>query len=641
MVKKSNHAEIKDKSIDKKYLITFLLDHVSPDVFFKLIDEGNAPHLSKYILGEKLKDKDAYSNATICKNVVTGFPSTSANMHTSILTGTMGGRNNLFLASYWNFLGKHPKFVKTDDIGLTTVKKFNEFYVNRQTKMIFEFFPTSSSYHVCNRGAKWKAFTIKSIILNYLPLLIGLQKKDEPGRVSPIARPELWKKLFVKNMGKFLKKVKKKYLPEVNYIVFLLTDENAHRFGFDSPQYKEAIQIIDLYVKGLVEGINLKNGKHIEGLKELGYLDCIVWNIHTDHAGRPIERDKYIPINRYLETEFGLKLLEGYKDKKAKLKIKDEIKNSNNLQKINAFSIVSSEIWVGWFRNTNLINKNIKKTKNENPFAFAKFYGENLFRNIIPLNEEIAERKPKLDLIDALIKKPFIQFVIIPEENIDEISIDKLKMKDRIFRSIPRKYSIKIFSREGSAQIDRYLKDESSKIEENSIKSFDKTSTNPSAPIDSVLYSYKILNGKDPLKYNEVDIEYGKKYTPYEILQMTYQHELPDVFHRLFGFFDAIYAPNFLITSEFSYHFFSIYGNLNKILLKAQNHDGLYKIESIVPLTFAGKGVKKGIQISFARNVDVLPTILKVMNIEIQDNENYFDGKIISDVIAFKEEVKR
>ena len=75
------------KPDQEKHLFAFLLDHATPSFFFDYVDKGMAPHVSKYILGEKTKD-NTYSNATISRHVVTGFPTSSANSHTSILTGS-------------------------------------------------------------------------------------------------------------------------------------------------------------------------------------------------------------------------------------------------------------------------------------------------------------------------------------------------------------------------------------------------------------------------------------------------------------------------------------------------------------------------------------------------------------------------
>ena len=92
---------VKKNNIKPRYLIQILVDHASPDAFFGWIDKGIAPHISKYILGEKT-EKNTYSNATISRNIVTGYPSTSANTHVSIITGSYARKNNLVYTIYYN-----------------------------------------------------------------------------------------------------------------------------------------------------------------------------------------------------------------------------------------------------------------------------------------------------------------------------------------------------------------------------------------------------------------------------------------------------------------------------------------------------------------------------------------------------------
>ncbi|MBD3354253.1 MAG: hypothetical protein GF364_22415 [Candidatus Lokiarchaeota archaeon] len=584
----------------KKHLITFLLDHVSPEAFFQLIDEGIAPHVSKYILGDKIPETKAYSNATISRNIITGFPSTSANTHTSILTGSFGGKNNLGLGAYWNLLEDKPKFIKTDSIGLFSIKKFNVEYVNNYCKTLFEYIPDSASYHVLNRGAKYKEFTTKSLIFTYLPLLIKMKRKDEPGRVSPISRPELWKDLFRKNIGSLLRRIQESHMPRAIYIVFLLTDENGHRYGFDSPEYKEAVKIVDLFVEGLVEGVQINKKRKTAGLKDLGLLDSIVWNFHTDHAGRKINRDKFVMVNRLLEVELGLNFIQGDEDKEAQKKMKKEIKDLSN---INAFTCVNSELYNGWFCSD--IDK-IGSNDQKGSIDYIKFYGEATFRNLIPKNDEITEKDEKTDIIAHLTKQDYTQFVLIPEESALLTRTDFISDKERVEKRIPRNYIIKIFGSVGSGVVSRKIIN------------------------DKTHYSWNIVEGQDPLDYNELDIEYKKFYSQHKWLELTYQHRLPDVFHRLFGFFDCKYAPNFVLTSDFNYHFFNQYDRLEEMMLKVQSHDGLYKVESKVPVTFAGPGIKKGAIIDYGRNVDVLPTLLEIMGINF--NKDRLDGEILDDV---------
>src|SRR6056297_724711 len=235
-----------DNNEKKKHLISFLLDHTSAEFFFRFVDEGHAPHVSKYILGDKNPD-GTYSNATICRNVVTTYPSSSANSHPMILTGSFAGKNDLISGQYWNLLGKKPKYVITDKAGLTAIKKYNEKLLSQECKTLFEYFEDSASFHAVNRGANFKILTIPKIITRFLPLLLKMRKKDDPGAVSPIADPELNRELFRKNILDILERTEENnHLWQAMFVVFLLTDQNAHKFGYDSKEYREAIEILDM-----------------------------------------------------------------------------------------------------------------------------------------------------------------------------------------------------------------------------------------------------------------------------------------------------------------------------------------------------------------------------------------------------------
>ena len=99
---------VENSTKNKKHLIQILIDHASPDAFFGWVDKGIAPHVSKYILGEKT-EQNTYSNAAISRYIVTGYPSTSANTHVSIITGSYARKNNLTYTNFWDLLGKAPK----------------------------------------------------------------------------------------------------------------------------------------------------------------------------------------------------------------------------------------------------------------------------------------------------------------------------------------------------------------------------------------------------------------------------------------------------------------------------------------------------------------------------------------------------
>ncbi len=151
-----------------------------------------------------------------------------------------------------------------------------------------------------------------------------------------------------------------------------------------------------------------------------------------------------------------------------------------------------------------------------------------------------------------------------------------------------------------------------------------------------IQFKYCVIEGEDPLNYTKenISLEYDTYYPQRKWLEATLKHELPDVFFRMFGFFDSIYAPNFVVTSEFTYHFWSLYEILHKkqkALKNHQNHDGLYSCESVVPLTLAGPDFKDAGEIPMGRNPDVLPTILQAMGRSYREDE--IDGKALEDAI--------
>jgi hypothetical protein len=563
---------VKNNNTEPRYLIQILLDQSSPEAFFGLIDQDIAPHISKYILGKK-KEDGTYENACISRNIVTGYPSTSANSHTSIITGSYAGKNNLLYTTYWNLTGKEPKYVDTEKISLKGLKEMNKVHINPLCKTLFEYLDNSASFHAINRGATFKLLTLKSIIFNFLPLLLKVKRTLGSEGVEPMSSPEFWKRLFDDNISKFLKRIQEKNsVPTGTFIVFLFSDDMGHRYGFNSKEYQTAIELLDYLIKCIVEGLNDKKGNFIQGIKELGFLKNTIWNICTDHAARPVLTDKFVFIDSIIKKEFGLKLVDGEIEKFDYKKIKKELKRSN-FSKTLGFSNVCGELYHAWFVHAPLL-----------PLCRV-VNGEEIFRNI---TKDLNQVDGNIDLIEYLIKQEYVQFIIIPE-NSEEI---------------------KIFSKEGSSKFNRTLNEE------------------------VIHYSYKILKGKDPLEYENIGIPYGETLSHQIWLEKTIKHDLPDIPHRLFGFFDCKYAPNFVVTSSYDYHFLSIQKlarKKEKLLKDFQTHDGLFHIESVVPLTLAGPGIKKGAEISMGRNIDILPTLLKVLGIDYDPTR--IDGEILSEAL--------
>lgn len=577
-----------------KHLIQILVDHASPEAFFGWIDKGIAPHISKYILGEKNKD-GTYANATISRNIVTGYPSTSANSHTSILTGSYARKNNLVHTTYWDFTGKVPRFRDTEKISLKGLKEMNTLHINPLCKTLFEYTDNSASFHALNRGASYKLLNTRAILFKFLPLLLKIKKTHGSEGIEPYSHPEFWKALFKDNIADFLRKIgEDKNIPIATFIVYLYSDDMGHKYGFNSEQYKVAMEILDLLVQGIVEGMEDKKGDFVPGLKELGYLDSVVWSIVTDHAARRVYRDKLVFINSLANIEQDLNIVDGELEN-----IKDFIKgNQKEFSKVNGFSEIADEVWHCW----------LGGPEGKKPIDFRRFYGEEYIRKIIP---KANQNKRPIDFIDYCLSQQSVQLVIIPEETKEGFeNFLKLKPEQLIQTLIPRTYHIKIFSKEGMGQIERSEKN------------------------NDYAYSYQILKGNDPLGYDKIGLEYGKSYSQHEWLEKTIEHDLPDVPHRLYGFFDSIYAPNVAITSARDYHFLSLYKvakKKEKMLKNFQTHGGIFGEESIVPLTLAGPGVKKGFEIPIGRNIDILPTVLRVLNLDF--DEKKIDGKILEEAL--------
>lgn len=575
---------------DKKHVIQILVDQTSPEAFFGWIDKGVAPNIQQYILGNKQKD-GTYAKATISRNIVTGYPSTSANSHTSIITGSYARKNDLLYTTYWDLTGKRPKYTDVERMALSALKEMNTKHMNPHCKTFFEHVEDSASFHAIYRGASFRLFTTKTIIFKFLPLLLKLKRKSKNHDLDPLEMPEFWKIIIDAYVVKFLERIHETgKMPDACFIVFLLSDALGHKFGFNSEQYEEAIAFLDYMIGTIIHGLPDKKGNHVAGLKETGLLDNIIWNFCTDHAGRRVYPDKFIFINSIAVKHVPLRLIEGETpdaDKMLKKMKKD-------YTKLDGFSIVGGELWHCWLRGKN--GGTIDQ--------FRKFHGEEQFRNYIPSKmKRNGEPSSQIDLIQWFVDKEYVQLVIIPEEKeaLVNLSIDPAK---RITMAAPREYDIKLFSKTGASKITRQIKQ------------------------GKAHYAYEIISGKDPLNYQEIPGIDGKVLSNKEWLELTLDHQLPDVFHRLYGFFDCIHAPNFVITSALEYHFLSVYkvmSKKDKAFQDYQTHDGLFKVESIVPLTLSGPGIKKGAEIPHGRNIDILPTLLEALGVEYDGSK--LDGE--------------
>lgn len=122
------------------------------------------------------------------------------------------------------------------------------------------------------------------------------------------------------------------------------------------------------------------------------------------------------------------------------------------------------------------------------------------------------------------------------------------------------------------------------------------------------LYSYRILEGEDPLGYAGDPGVRGLLGTPRpaeDWLDATATGPYPDLVVQLPEFFDSPRAPDVFISPADGYGFTSG---------KAAGHGSLTRSETVVPLLFAGPGVPPGHRHA-ARTVDLAPTLLTYLGV--------------------------
>ncbi len=135
---------------------------------------------------------------------------------------------------------------------------------------------------------------------------------------------------------------------------------------------------------------------------------------------------------------------------------------------------------------------------------------------------------------------------------------------------------------------------------------------------DVTLYSYRVLEGQDPLGYTNRDEcrgLVGGAHPASRWLEATQHAEYPDLAVQIAEYFDSSRAPDVYLTPKAGYGF--------RTARKA-GHGALLRNEMVVPLLFSGPGIQPR-RIPTARTVDVAPTILSYLGIPFDANE--MDGE--------------
>jgi hypothetical protein len=121
-------------------------------------------------------------------------------------------------------------------------------------------------------------------------------------------------------------------------------------------------------------------------------------------------------------------------------------------------------------------------------------------------------------------------------------------------------------------------------------------------------YSYRVLEGDDPLGYAdvpEIHALFGQALPAQRWLDLTAETEYPDLPVQLPEYFDSPRAPDILLSPRDGFGFTQD---------RAAGHGSLTRLETVVPLVFAGPGVPHGRR-KVARTVDLAPTLLRYLGI--------------------------
>jgi arylsulfatase A-like enzyme len=128
------------------------------------------------------------------------------------------------------------------------------------------------------------------------------------------------------------------------------------------------------------------------------------------------------------------------------------------------------------------------------------------------------------------------------------------------------------------------------------------------------LYTYRVLEGEDPLGYAAdpaVRALFGAPREADDWLNATAAGPYPDLVVQLPEFFDSPRAPDVFVSPADGYGFTSG---------KAAGHGSLSRSETVVPLLFAGPGVPPG-HLRAARTVDLAPTLLSYLGVPFDPEE--------------------
>ncbi len=524
-----------------KHIVAILIDNTNGEKFLSQLRAGKYPSLKEHIL-----DRGSFSEHSICQ-----FPSSSANGHTTLTTGTFQSKHGVLNATYWDQDKTKLMAHKIDLINLGIIKLWDRIIT---TKTMFEYIPNkdSASFHVIKRGAGLRFFELKSLA-RYMPLFLKLKFKgvEAVSKKSGFLEDALMS-IFKKYVQGF-KKGKKFY--QLTFILHLPTDLKAHKFGHDSEEYYEATKLVDGMVRILVNGFD-RDGIHYPGIKDMGIYDQTAFALFADHSSKPFSQEKKLDLIKLLKQDFPGRTYSAPKfDKKEKY----------------------------------------------GPWDALFVEGGEFIQVLLPDGNGQSRRTFPMDSLQKY-----------------QVNGSAINFKDYFFKydAVARIYHpitpdcIVVHDRTGSAQITR-------KNGEGNARS----------------YKYEILTGTDPLLYSKEApaLADGQFHSHLEWLRATYQGTYPNVPDHMFGFFDCVLAPTFIVVGESGWVFWHPENPEEHSQLYVNQHDAEWRYEVTTPLVIGGAGVKKGVEVPVCQNVDLLPTMLKLLGLPFAPSD--FHGRSLDEIL--------
>jgi hypothetical protein len=528
--------------MDQKYVFHILIDDAHGANFFKiLLEEPEVmPTIKKYIY-----DQGAHS-----KNCLASYVASSIPGHTVLLTGVFSNRNNVPYAWYWDIQNEIPKKMDLSKIGISTIKKWNK-TISKDIKTTFEHVPDSASFTVISRGAKLKFFTVWKIIWAFI--ILKLKRVD-------LLESELgfWEYMYLTQVKKLLQKIRKKGLPNYSFIVYPPSDSAAHKYGFDSQQYRDTLNLIDRVVKLLIEGDHSDPAKPVLGLKDMGYFDDCMFVICSDHSSKKFEKLSDI--------------------------LADVQKLPLNVISVNAPKIKKSEIQAA-------------------DLLVAPGSGIYMFYARASNTTDYSQY-PTIEQLQAYLK----------EEKGESINLLGT-----------------ILNAEGTARAYIHTSEDSVMVLE---PSGSRATITRKMEEEKNFFKYELEGTTDPLGYQgnpKMDpLLDGNFHGASDWFASSIHTQYPFQVDQIFRYMDCGNVGNIIAEAKRGWNYVAT--GLEDEEAKVQTHDTCDRDETIVPLIISGNGVKKGFEIPYCRNVDIIPTFLDWLKLGY--DPTILDGRPLKEIFS-------